>query len=110
MEGFRVGGFNTYMAVRPPHRIPSKGLIRFIIPARQLNPGTYSLSLSLGSHQGFLEDKVEDCLSFVVHAADIYGTGYLLTTEDGVASLSVACEVDFDCPRSVALNDQRPVR
>jgi homopolymeric O-antigen transport system ATP-binding protein len=103
MEGFRVGGFNTYMAVRPPHRIPSKGLIRFIIRARQLNPGTYSLGISLGSHQGFLEDKVEDCLSFVVHAADIYGTGYLLTTEDGVASLSVAYEVDSDYPKSVAL-------
>jgi lipopolysaccharide transport system ATP-binding protein len=105
MEGFRVGGFNTYMAVQPPHRIPSKGLIRFIIPARQLNPGTYSLGISLGSHQSFLEDEVRECLSFVVHAGDIYGTGYLLTTEDGVASLSVGYEVDVDYPRSVALSD-----
>jgi lipopolysaccharide transport system ATP-binding protein len=104
MEGFRVGDFNTYMAVRPPYRIPSKGLIRFIIPARQLNPGTYSLGISLGSHPEFLEDEVRDCLSFVIYAADIYGTGYLLTTEDGVASLSVGYEVDSDYPRSVALS------
>ena len=96
MEGFRVGGFNTYMAAGPPHRIPYKGLIRFIIPARQLNPGTYSLGISLGSHQGVVEDEVRDCLSFAVHAADIYGTGYLLTAEDGVASLSVTCEVDSE--------------
>ena len=45
IDGVRVGGFNTYMAIRPPHRIPSKGLVRFTIPARQLNPGTYSLRL-----------------------------------------------------------------
>ena len=40
-----------------------------------------------------MEDKVEDCLRFTVDAADIYQTGYLLTREDGVAALSVACEV-----------------
>ena len=92
------------MAVPPPHRIPSRGLIRFTIQVRQLNPGNYSLGISLGSHQGVLEDKVDDCLSFVVHATDIYGTGYLLTTDDGVASLSVAYEVDSDSPRSDALS------
>jgi hypothetical protein len=72
IEGVVVGGFNTYMAAPPPHRIPSCGVFRFGIPARQLTPGTYSLTVSVGSHQGVLEDKVEDCLRFTVHSADIY--------------------------------------
>ena len=94
IEGVVVGGFNTYMAAPPPHRIPRCGVVRFGMPARQLTPGIYSLTVSVGSHQGVLEDKVEDCLRFTVHAADIYQTGYLLTREDGVAALSVACEIE----------------
>ena len=94
IEGVVVGGFNTYMAAPPPHRIPRCGVVRFGMPARQLTPGTYSLTVSVGSHQGVLEDKVEDCLRFTVHAADIYQTGYLLTRQDGVAALSVACEIE----------------
>ena len=94
IDGIVVGGFNTYMAAPPPHRIPERGIVRFGIPARQLTPGTYSVSVSVGSHQGHLEDKVEDCLSFTVHAADIYQTGYLLTREDGVVALSVTCEME----------------
>ena len=93
-EGIRVGGGNTYMSFMPPHRIPSRGKVTFTLPARQLTPGFYSLTVSLGSHQGALEDKVEHAAGFTITQADIYGTGYLLTKEDGVASLTFASHVE----------------
>ncbi|SRR5713226_7557037 len=94
MEGIRVGGFNTYMAYQPPYKLPQVGKVTFIIPARQLTPGSYFVTVSLGSHQGILEDKVENAISFTIQSSDIYGTGYLLTKEDGVAALSVKVCVD----------------
>ncbi len=93
-DGVRVGGGNTYMSFMPPHHLPSKGKVTFNLPARQLTPGVYSLTVSLGSHQGSLEDKVEHVASFTVLQADIYGTGYLLTKEDGVMSLSFESHVE----------------
>jgi len=88
-DGVRVGGFNSLMAMEPPHRIPSKGTAEFLIKRPHLTPGTYCVTVSLASHQGVLEDKIERVLTFDVHPADIYGTGYLLTAEDGVSA--------FDC-------------
>jgi lipopolysaccharide transport system ATP-binding protein len=87
-DGVRVGGGNTYMSFKPPHRIPSRGRIVFDVPMRQLTPGTYNVSVAVGSHQAVLEDKVEYAAEFTVHQADIYGTGYLLTPADGVAALA----------------------
>jgi lipopolysaccharide transport system ATP-binding protein len=92
-EGVRVGGGNTYMSFAPPHRIPVTGEINFVIPARQFTPGKYLLTVSLGSHQGALEDKVEHAISFTIDQADVYGTGYLLTKEDGVAALTFQAEI-----------------
>ena len=86
-EGIRVGGFNTYMAFQPPHSIPSSGEVEFRIECNQLTPGQYILTVSLGSHQGTLADKVEDCIDFSIMQSDIYKTGYLLAKEDGVAAL-----------------------
>lgn len=93
-DGIRVGGGNTYMAFSPPHRIPSCGTVSFLVPARQLTPGSYSLTVSVGSHQAALEDKVEHLVRFTIAQADIYGTGYLLTKEDGVSALVFQAEVD----------------
>ena len=86
-QGFRVGSGNTYMKFKPPYSIPDKGKISFLIPARIFTPGYYMITISLGSHQGALEDKVEQAIAFSIHQSDIYGTGYLLTKEDGVAAL-----------------------
>jgi len=33
-------------------------------------------------------DKVENAIDFSVYQADIYGTGYLLTKDDGVIALT----------------------
>ncbi len=87
-EGIRVGGGNTYMIQPPPFGIPPRGRVTFRIPARQFTPGAYLLTVSLGSHPGVLEDKIEHAIRFSVGPADIYGTGYLLTRQDGVMSLS----------------------
>lgn len=86
-DGIRVGGGNTYMAFKAPHKFPQRGMVRFTIFPRQLTPGEYMATVSTSSHQGILEDKVENVLRFTVMPADIYRTGYLLTKEDGVMSL-----------------------
>jgi lipopolysaccharide transport system ATP-binding protein len=92
-DGIRVGGGNTYMAFIPPHKIPKKGRIIFDIFPKQFTPGEYLVTVSVGSHQGVLEDKVENVLGFTVNQADIYGTGYLLTKEDGVTSLAFGAKI-----------------
>ncbi|MEM4217914.1 MAG: ABC transporter ATP-binding protein, partial [Candidatus Methanomethylicaceae archaeon] len=94
VQGIRVGGYNTYMAFPPPHRVPLRGNIKFIIRAPSLTPGAYYLTVSLGVHQGHLLDKVENALSFSVAPRDIYETGYLLTPEDGVVALN--CDVAME--------------
>lgn len=93
-EGVRVGGGNTYMSYMPPHKIPSKGRVVFTFSARQLTPGYYNVTVSLGSHQGVLVDKVENAIGFSIYQADIYGTGYLLTKDDGVIALSFETHVE----------------
>jgi lipopolysaccharide transport system ATP-binding protein len=93
-HGFQVAGFNTYMAFPPPHSIPARALICFNLNGPRLNPGRYLVTCSIGDHQSSLVDKVEDCASFEVHQQDIYGTGYLLTGEDGVVALD--CEVSIE--------------
>ena len=87
-DEIRVGGGNTYMSMEPPHKLPKKGKVQFVIQPKQLTPGQYFLTLSLGSHQSVLIDKIELCVSFLVEQNDIYGTGYLLTKEDGVCALN----------------------
>ena len=93
LTGIRVGSFNTYMAFKPPHRIPSSGIIRFTIPEGFFNPGTYFITVSLGTHQHQLIDKVENVTDFKIEQADIYNTGYLTTSDDGVTSLHVKTEI-----------------
>jgi hypothetical protein len=48
----------------------------------------------VGPHQSRLIDKVEKIIEFDVHTLDIYGTGYLLTQEDGVVAMD--CEVSVE--------------
>lgn len=86
-EGVRVGSFNTYMSYKPPYELPMKGRIAFEILKQQLNPGTYYLTVSIGSHPIVLEDKVESAVSFTIHQSDIYGTGYLLEKSNGVSTI-----------------------
>ena len=83
----RVGGGNTYMATQPPHRIPQKGEIIFHIDAKQFTPGNFDISVSVGPHQSMLADKIEHCIGFKVEACDVYGTGYMLSHDDGVSLL-----------------------
>jgi len=92
-SGVRVGGFNTYMAWPPPHRLPDRGIVSFIIPARQFTPGSYHVTVSVGSHPGTLEDKVEYAIGFDVSPADIYATGYLLTSGDGICAIVAQARV-----------------
>jgi lipopolysaccharide transport system ATP-binding protein len=94
--GVRVGGFNTYMAESPPWRLPQRGRVKFAIPAKQLTPGSYVVSVSIGSHPMVLEDKVEAAIGFRVSGADIYGTGYILTPGDGVAALQAKTTLEAE--------------
>lgn len=93
IDGIRVGGGNTYMAFKEPRKFPQRGIVTFNIFPKQLTPGEYTVTVSTSSHQGILEDKVENVLRFTVVSADIYKTGYLLTKEDGVMSLAFKTKI-----------------
>jgi lipopolysaccharide transport system ATP-binding protein len=93
IDGIRVGSFNTYMAFNPPHGIPEMGEVTFIIPCAQFTPGIYVLSVSVGTHQGHLADKVEECINFSISQFDLYGTGYFLTKEDGVMAIKARTKI-----------------
>jgi lipopolysaccharide transport system ATP-binding protein len=92
--GVRVGGFNTYMGTQPPHRLPIKGVVHFLIKDPILTPDHYYLTVSVGPHQSRLVDKVERIIEFDINTLDIYGTGYLLTQEDGVVAMK--CDVSVE--------------
>lgn len=96
VSGARVGAFNTYMGTAPPHRIPDRGIVRFVVRAPTLTPGRYLVSVSIGNHQSHLADKIEHVASFDVVPDDIYKTGYILTQEDGVVALD--CGVTIVSP------------
>jgi len=92
--GVRVGGYNTYMSMSPPHRIPQAGKVSFRVTAPVLTPGTYRITPSLGTHPVVLVDRVDYPLSFTVESRDVYKTGYLLTPADGVVALE--CGVVYE--------------
>jgi lipopolysaccharide transport system ATP-binding protein len=93
MMGVRVGGFNTYMGAPPPHSLPSRGIVKFIIKNPVLTPGGYYITISVGTHQNHLIDKIENAINFMMLCSDIYKTGYLLTAEDGVVALECSSSV-----------------
>ena len=93
--GQRVGGFNSCMAYQPPYSIPSTGKVVFATDALGLCPGHYLLTLSVGgARQGELYDKVENVLAFEVLGTDVYGTGWILTPEDGVHVVNARCSIE----------------
>ncbi len=94
LMGVRVGGFNTYMGTQPPHKLPLRGVVHFLIKDPVLTPDHYYLTVSVGPHQNALIDKIEKVIEFDVHPLDIYGTGYLVTQGDGVVAMK--CDVSFE--------------
>ncbi len=99
LTGVRVGGFNTYMGTPPPHKLPPSGVVRFLIQEPTLTPGRYMITVNVGPHQSFLIDNIEAVLTFDIHTLDVYGTGYLLTPEDGVVAMK--CDVAIENSLSI---------
>ena len=94
-SGARVGGFNNYMAVEPPYHIPQRGT--GALHARQ---SPHLLQVRSGYRRPLEPIRVLSSTrsstrsdSSVVQQ-DIYGTGHLLTQEDGVVALR--CEFAAD--------------
>lgn len=85
--GIRVSGLNTWMCRREKVRFSQKGCVSFEIPNLLLCPGDYLITISAAEPGNALIDKVENAIGFHVYQRDIYGTGYLLTEEDGVVAL-----------------------
>jgi Wzt C-terminal domain len=81
--GARVGGFSSYMASPPPHRIPMSGTYSFSLPAKQLMAGRYYLNLSIATHQTVLLDKVDTCLWFTIMGPEC----------EGLINLNASCEI-----------------
>jgi lipopolysaccharide transport system ATP-binding protein len=89
--GVQVAGYNNYMASKPPWTIPTKGIAEFVIKGPILTPGRYYFSVCVGSDPTVLEDMLQRIISFNVQSKDIFETGYVLTSGDGV----VALECDY---------------
>jgi hypothetical protein len=92
-SGARVGGFNNYMAHEPPQSIPPRGVVRFILDRPALTPGAYFITPSLNTDPRVVVDMVDFAASLTVEPRDVYGTGYLLTPEDGVVALECRFEI-----------------
>jgi lipopolysaccharide transport system ATP-binding protein len=93
-NGVRVGGFNSYMARQPPHAIPQRGIARFVLRDPILTPGAYWITPSLGTDPLTVVDQVDYALRFTVLPKDIYGTGQLLTHEDGVVAFYCTVSIE----------------
>lgn len=86
-------GGNTYMSHQPPHVIPTKGEIVFHIEGKQFQPGKYTISVSVGPHQAALADKIERCITFYIEPEDVYGTGYIMSHDDGTSVLRFQSDI-----------------
>ena len=93
-NGVRVGGFNSYMAQEPPYGIPQRGTARFVLRAPILTPGAYWISVSMGTDPLTVVDRVDYALRLDVSPRDIYGTGHLLTHEDGLVALEATASFE----------------
>lgn len=91
VSGARVGGFNTYMGLPPPHKIANSGRQVFALPAKQLAPDTFYLNLSVNAHQTKVVDWIEGCLFFTVLSAQESPGAYLC--EPGLIQLEGTCEI-----------------
>jgi len=92
-SGVWVGSLDTLMCLPPPHRIPSKGVIRFRIPELLLCPGEYYVGMGLMLDQNRAYDWVTRAVSFLVETSDVYGTGHMLTQDHGFSVFKGSAEV-----------------
>jgi lipopolysaccharide transport system ATP-binding protein len=86
--GLRVASLATYFYQQPPFRLPAKATVSLELTEPRLNPGTYFLSVCVAQHQSALLDMIESAVSIEVLPSDIYGAGFLLSSEDGVVAAS----------------------
>lgn len=93
-NGSTVTSFNTAMVIPLDQRIPTGGTVRFTLPRMFFCPGEYFVSVSAATRPDVLLDRVELAASFTIRATDVYGTGYRLSSANGVCALF--CKVRFE--------------
>jgi lipopolysaccharide transport system ATP-binding protein len=94
-DGTRVGAYNTAMwKGLDRFRLPAAGTVIFKFASAEFNPGEYFVVPSAASLPNILIDKVDNAISFSIEPNDIYGTGYILTPQDGYVSLR--CDVHLE--------------
>ena len=71
--------------------------VRCAIHNLRLLPGCYLLNLAVGDNIDYL-DRVERALRFTVEPTDIYGTGHIPTTRNGVVALETTWETAMGHP------------
>jgi lipopolysaccharide transport system ATP-binding protein len=93
-DGVRVGNVNTYMSQSPPYRLPSAGRVRFLLEGSQLVPDQYFISVSVGASRDEILDRIERVVAFTVFPADIYGSGYMMSRDDGLSVFRASARVE----------------
>ncbi len=87
-SGVRVGATTPTWPVRRRTGSRPRGRCASRSPRRQFMPGSYCVTVSVGSHPGDARGQGGDPRSgSTIHPSDIYGTGYLLSPDDGVAAI-----------------------
>jgi lipopolysaccharide transport system ATP-binding protein len=84
IEGRRIFTINNYMLGDPILKDIKSGIVRFYFAETILLPGTYFVTFSITRSEVEWVDKAERALQFSVLERDIYGTGKLPTSDQGL--------------------------
>jgi Wzt C-terminal domain len=84
IQGRRIFTVNNYMLGDPLFTEINSGIVRFYFAETILLPGTYFVTFTIVRSEVEWVDKIERALQFSVLERDIYGTGKLPTSDQGL--------------------------
>ncbi|NIS70626.1 MAG: ATP-binding cassette domain-containing protein [Proteobacteria bacterium] len=94
LSGVRVVNINSRILGRHPLNLTDGSVIRWQVAELQLTPGQYSINLRLkDANERDLLDFVENAAAFEVVGSDVYRTGHIISSQQGVTYLPISLEV-----------------
>jgi hypothetical protein len=90
-SGTRIASLNTYMKpIKSEKPQGDKIVWKLAISGQNLMPGVYSVDISLTRARTEMVVFLKDCMFFEIFPSDIYGTGVIPESSQGVVYLSEA--------------------
>lgn len=96
--GRRIFAINNYMTSTESNKLKTvrSGVFSFKVPNLCLLPGKYFISLSLVEDHSTWFDFVEQAISFEVHPFDVYGSGKIPTSSQGIVFVDAEVTIQSD--------------